>query len=163
MQQLKSIITHAGTGRSPFRTVLVVILATAMLAAGCTEPPKPVDTAMRDVNPFGWLNDAIIRLENADTVATGNLLLTVRFNSDLRTDRLPLSLEFTAPDSSRFVETRIFPLPAVGKNPTVSEVVDIPYRQGVTLSQTGCYTIRLKPSEPIHGIEAIGFTFQKQQ
>lgn len=132
-----------------------------LLLRGCSPVPAGTDTVMCDVNPFGWLNDACLRIDNTDTLAAGDLLLAVRINADNESDRLPLTIEFTAPDSSRFVETCIFPLPQPDKNPTSPEVFTIPYRQGVTLSQEGAYTVRLKPAERLRGIEAIGFTFQK--
>ena len=128
-------------------------------AAGCADGRR-VDTVMCDVNPFGWLNAAELHFENSDTLSTGDLLLALRCNAGVERQQLPLTIEFTAPDSTRFVESRVFVLPAADGRPTTSGTVTIPYRRAVCFRQQGTYRVSIKPSEVLHGIEAAGFTFE---
>lgn len=137
-------------------TVVVVVL----LVWGCTAGRR-ADTVMADVNPFGWLNEQTVVYDNADTLSKTDIALVVRCNADTDLRNLPLTLTFMAPDSSRFVERRVFPLELPEKRTSTAVVVTVPYRRSVRLSQCGEYTITLKPTVAVHGIEAAGFTFQK--
>ena len=130
--------------------------------AGCSAERR-ADTVMGDVNPFGWLNEEVVTFDNADTVSKRDVSLVLRCGSDLDTDRLPLTLTFMAPDSSRFVERRVFALHLPEKSASTAAVVTIPYRWSVVLRQRGTYTIAIKPAETVRGIEAAGFTFQKTE
>lgn len=134
--------------------------ACLLTACGC-RADRAVDSVMADVNPFGWLDRCELRFENADTASLFDVSLVVRCGSDTDCDRLSLMLEFEAPDSTLFVERRDFPLHVPRKPASASALVTIPYRRGVHLSQTGVYTVTIKPSTVVRGVEAVGFTFEK--
>lgn len=145
-------------------STLAAAICTLVLwsAAGCSAR-REVHTVMGDVNPFGWLSERVITFENRDTATLCDLALTLRCGSDLETGPLTLEIEFTAPDSTRFVERRTFALPHPVKPAATAAVVTLPYRRNVRFNRTGTYTIALKPSHTVRGIEAAGFTFENQR
>lgn len=130
------------------------------LLSGCAANSR-TDTVMSNTNPFGWLNEESVEFENTDTLAKLDMALVLRCGSDIDTRNLPLTLTVTAPDSSRFVERRVFPVTLPEKTASTSATVTIPYRRSVRFSQLGIYTITMKPSHVVCGVEAAGFTFQK--
>lgn len=141
------------------RVVATTVLLLSFLT-GCNADRR-TDTVMGDVNPFGWLKEVTLSFDNTDTLSKGDLMLVVRCGSDLDSDRLPLSIEFTAPDSTRFVERKVFPLRMPGKAASSAAVITVPYRRAVRFSQSGRYTVTLRPLQKVCGIEAAGFTYKK--
>lgn len=140
-------------------------MAAALSAAlcGCAGENRSVDTVMADVNPFGWLDEKVILFDNADTAARVDIALVARVADASQADRLTLDIEFMAPDSTLFVERKLFPLPHSRRSTPALEVVEIPYRRNAIFSQRGCYTVRLQPVESVKGVEAVGFKFEKTE
>lgn len=145
------------------RRVLPCLLCICAVVCGCREDAPHADSVMCSVNPYGWLEPRELSFDNTDSLAEVDMMLAVRLNAEAGIDRLPLVIEFTAPDSTRFVENRTFPVAIPGKRSAASPVVTIPYRRAVRFGQCGRYRVVIKPSETLHGIEAVGLTFQKTE
>lgn len=142
-----------------------VLVSGMVFCAGCfgDGSVRGVDTVMTDVNPFGWLNEAVVSFDNTDTVSLYDVSLVLRCGSDVDADSVWLALEFTSPDSVRFVERRAFPTAAPVRSASMASTVSIPYRHAVRFDRCGRYRVSLKPFRTVRGIEAAGFTFQKNE
>lgn len=142
---------------------LLTAAAIAWAAWSCTGTgTRTVDSAMADVNPFGWNEPALVSFENSDTLSLRDLSLALRCGAPIGEPTLGLTLEFTAPDSTRFTEHCSFPLHLQRKPVSAAATVVIPYRRNVLLRKQGTYTVGIKPDHNLRGVEAVGITFEKQ-
>ncbi len=132
---------------------LIGILLLGGLLCGCTRPTQAV---MEDVDPYGWVEAAVVRIENADTLTLRDLSLVIRSNRLFREDTLHLELTLRAPDSSRYSEVVAFPVRHLHRPAALRLIDEIPYRQNVVLNRFGAYWFSLKPLHPVRGVEAAG-------
>lgn len=131
-----------------------LLVCTLLLSAACV---PIVREHVVDVNPQAWsLNDAAtIAVQNDDTTSVRDISLIVRVNRRFTQGSLPIEIETTAPDSTRFAEPFTVKIPQVNKDFREAEV---PYRRGVVLSKRGVYNFIVTPSQDnnLIGICAIG-------
>lgn len=137
-----------------------ILFLTACSMAGCLTPTGAV---MTDVPVSGWRDEAVVRIDNRDTLTERDLFLLLRRNARFTCDSLCLSVSVFSPDSLRFDERRTFPVLRTRRAASVRDVVRIPYRLRAVLPHAGEYRFVFTPSEPVSGIEAVGIDIVKSE
>ena len=136
------------------RSLCLLSLLAAMVY-GCGAPDHE---RMVDVDPVLWKTgeQAVIAVDNADTVGWRRLELLWVFNDCPQGGPLDFSITVVAPDSTRLTETlRGVAFADVQKQNSLFQS-NLIYRDSVRLDRVGTYTFTVAPSCDIAGVKAVG-------
>lgn len=125
----------------------------AMTAAGCRQEYQ---SAAADVDPADWHEPAEVTIGNADTTTLRDIALFLRCNDRFAEDTLTVRIETLSPDSLRFAESFLLPIPYAASPAALAREVRIPYRHRAIFDRTGDYRIRIAPCRSVRGVEAVG-------
>lgn len=148
-----------GTARASARTArfsAFALLTAVAAGSGCTEGFSPLQSAAADVNPAAWQEAAELVIPNADTLSLRDLTVFLRCNDRFAEDTLTVRIAFRTPDSLRFEEPFTLAVPRPAAPAALTHEAGIPYRRRVRFGRTGDYRIRITPSRPVRGVEAVG-------
>lgn len=145
------------TARSIYRTILV---AAGALLAGCRPAYRAAAT---DVGPGTWEETAEVVLRNDDTLSTCGMGLFLRLNDRFEGDTLSLRIRYLSPDSLAYEERIDLALPRPAHPAPLAPVLRIPLRRDVRLLRSGDYRIRLTPSHPVRGVDAVGVDLKPEE
>ena len=139
-----------------YLTAIVV----AVLAAGCA---KPVESVVCHVNPLKWSRPAEIEYDNRDTISLRTISFYVRTNSAFDAKELPVSIGIESPDSTLCTELQTWSFDSESTPAPTRAIKRIGYRNHCKLNKKGIYKFAVTPTEPAHGIEAVGLIIEKER
>lgn len=131
-----------------------------VLLAGCMMPERAV---VADTDPSDWHRAVTLNYTNHTAPTTCEAWVFIRVTQRFHTDTLTVRIATTSPDSLHAEEYhrlvfRPHPTPSA-----LQRVIEIPYRRGMLLQQSGDYRFTITPTRPIRGVEAIGMKFIEQE
>ena len=132
---------------------LATVVALAGLGAGCVTEHQ---SAVCDVDPFGWETPAEIVFTNTDTLSTRDAALFLRCDERFEEDTLTVRIASVTPDSLRFEEDFRLHIRRPKEPAALTPEAVIPYRQRIRLAREGAYHWFVTPCRPVRGIEAVG-------
>lgn len=128
-------------------------MACLVLLAGCTAAGRSV---VAEVDAAGWSDPVELILPNDDTLGCYDWQLFVRCDDRFAAQEFTLRLTVLTPDSLRFEEPFAVRVPATAAPAAVMREIAVEYRRRVQLGRTGNYRIRIRPQQPLQGVEAVG-------
>ena len=150
----------AGRPAAAARFAAGIALLAATAGSGCVTPHQ---STAADVNPARWDSPSEIVIPNADTLTLRDMGLYLRCNERFGEDTLTLRIAVFTPDSLRYEEPFTLAIPPTTAPASLAREAAVPYRSRVVFARTGDYRIRITPSRPVRGVEAIGINIQKSE
>ncbi|MBO5216484.1 MAG: hypothetical protein Q4F45_02970 [Alistipes sp.] len=121
-------------------------------------------TLMEDVNISSWREDVVLEFNNVEDNSTYNIDMVLHVNSRYTAQSCQMIVSVTTPDSMHTSEIVTIHTPTTKQAPGASaRDIVIPYRTSVVMPKSGPYYYTMRPSSPLEGVEAAGFTFKHQQ
>lgn len=120
-------------------------------------------TLMEDVNISSWREDVVLEFSNIEDNATYDIDMVLHVNSRYTAQTCQMIVSVTTPDSMHTSEIVTIHTPVNNHSSGASSRdIVIPYRTSVVMPKSGPYYYTLRPSSPLEGVEAAGFTFKQQ-
>lgn len=138
---------------------LVVAILLALVLGGCASPHQ---SSAEDVSPLSWEEAVEFTLPNSDTLTLREVEIYLRGNQRFAEDSLTVRLLLLTPDSLGYAEPFTLVIPHATPSPVAREVT-IPYRSRVRFTRLGDYRLRITPTRPVKGLEAVGINIQKSK
>lgn len=118
-----------------------------------------------NIDPAGWDDAAILRVNNCDTTQMHNLTLFILYKPEVINGRLPLNIAIQTPSGERVAEqfdVLLDPQRASTANQK-RMIQHFAYRNNVRWSELGEYTLYIYPREQTKGVVAAGITVDKAE
>ena len=132
----------------------------ALLVMGACVAPE--QAFVSDVEHFDPDHTAIVELRQHQPNGYGELKIFLRTDSRFAEDSLTVRVVTFSPDSLRTEEYHRLIIPQTRRINALKQVVEIPYRRGVTLRKVGTYYFSLTPTRSVEGVEAVGICFRTE-
>ena len=130
-----------------------------LLMGACVAPEQAF---VSDVELFDPDHTAIVKLKQEQPNGYGELKIFLRTDSRFSEDSLTVRIVTFSPDSLRTEEYHRLIIPPTRRINALKQVVEIPYRRGVTLRKEGTYYFTLTPTRTVAGVEAVGICFRTE-
>ena len=111
---------------------------------------------MQPVSPYSWSKPVSIIVENDNTERVVDIAVALRYNDNLESDTLSVTLQTSLPDARQVREELLLHLNREYSAAAVTASETVPYRTNCTLNQSGYYIFTITPSRAVKGVEAVG-------